>query len=110
MWPNIVNRRSSVLRHASYLVVGMDTIWVIYSGVTLPRAMEMLVRGIDYVVDHVDDMCVHTSAWDNHVRTPRKLIRRLQHVNFTVRLTKFVLCATTIDVLCHWFGDGAISL
>ncbi|GFN81410.1 transposon tf2-12 polyprotein [Plakobranchus ocellatus] len=67
----------------------------------------MLVRGMDYVVDYTDDLLIHTPTSEDEVRTLRKLFRRLQQANFTVRSTKCGLRARKIDVLGHRLGDGA---
>ncbi|GFO41912.1 Pol polyprotein [Plakobranchus ocellatus] len=69
----------------------------------------MLVREMDYVVDCVDDLSVHTPTWEDLVSTLRELFRLLQRVNFTIRPTKCVLRARTIDFLNHRLKEGAIG-
>ncbi|GFO40787.1 Zinc finger protein [Plakobranchus ocellatus] len=80
------------------------------SGATPTRAMKMLVRGMNHVVDYVDDLLAHTPFWEYHVRTLREFSRRQQGGNFTVRPTKCVLGARTTDFLGHRLGEGAIGL
>ncbi|GFO20592.1 transposon ty3-i Gag-Pol polyprotein [Plakobranchus ocellatus] len=82
---------------------------MINSGAPMTRAVRMLVKGMDYVVDYVDYPLVHTPTWMDHVKTLMEIYRRLQRMNFTVRPKKCVLEAKTIDFLRHRLGEGAIS-
>ncbi|GFO26771.1 Zinc finger protein [Plakobranchus ocellatus] len=66
---------------------------------TLTRAAKVLVRGIYYVVDYVDDLLVHTTTCEDQVRNLGELFMRLQPANFTVRPTKCVFGARMIDFL-----------
>ncbi|GFO38363.1 Zinc finger protein [Plakobranchus ocellatus] len=51
-----------------------------------------------------------TPAGEKHVRTLRELFRWLHRANFTMRPTKCVLGARTIDFPGHRLGKGAIRL
>ncbi|GFO13528.1 Zinc finger protein [Plakobranchus ocellatus] len=62
--------------------------WMMNLRAIVIHAMRMLVRGMDYVVEYVDDLSVHTPTWEDYVRTPRELFKRLQRANFTERPTK----------------------
>ncbi|GFO15205.1 transposon tf2-12 polyprotein [Plakobranchus ocellatus] len=59
----------------------------------------MLVRGVNHVVDYVDDLLVHTPTWEEDVRTLRELFRRLQKANFSVRPINCVLGTKRITFL-----------
>ncbi|GFO49548.1 Pol polyprotein [Plakobranchus ocellatus] len=80
------------------------------SGATRTRAVKMLAREMDYVVDYVDDLLVHTPTLENHVKTLRELFRRLQQANFTVRPKKYVPGAKAIDFPGHRLGERTIGL
>ncbi|GFN98223.1 transposon tf2-12 polyprotein [Plakobranchus ocellatus] len=79
------------------------------SGATLTHAVQMLLRGMDHVVDFVGDMLVDTTREDG-VSTLKELIRRLQRGNFTVRFTKCMLGARMIDFSGHLLKERAIGL
>ncbi|GFO40826.1 Zinc finger protein [Plakobranchus ocellatus] len=66
----------------------------------------MLMRGLNHVVDYAEDVLVHISTWEDYTRTLRELCRRLQQARYTVRPTKCVRGAKSIDFLGHRFGDG----
>ncbi|GFN87121.1 Zinc finger protein [Plakobranchus ocellatus] len=88
----------------------MKTFGMMNSGASPTRTVKMLVRGMNHVVDYVEDLLVHTMTWKNHMRTLRELFSRLQQANFIVRPTKCVLKARTIDFAGHRLGEGAFSL
>ncbi|GFN83855.1 Zinc finger protein [Plakobranchus ocellatus] len=67
--------------------------------------MKMLLRGMDYVVDYVD-----IPTWEDNIRSLRDLFRRLQRANVTVRPTKYVLGARTINFLGHRLGEGTFRM
>ncbi|GFO13521.1 Zinc finger protein [Plakobranchus ocellatus] len=51
----------------------------------LTLSVKMILRGMEYVVEYVDDLLVHTPTWEDYVNTLRELFKRLQRANFTVR-------------------------
>ncbi|GFO29235.1 Zinc finger protein [Plakobranchus ocellatus] len=61
---------------------------------------------MNYVVESTQTTCWSTPQPEDH----EELSRRLQQANFTVRPTKSVLAARTIDFLNHRLEEGAISL
>ncbi|GFN74236.1 Zinc finger protein [Plakobranchus ocellatus] len=67
------------------------------SAATLNRAVKMLVRGMNHVVDYVEDLLVDTPTWEDIVGTLRELFRR--QVNIIVRPRQHVLGAKMIDFL-----------
>ncbi|GFO39367.1 transposon tf2-11 polyprotein [Plakobranchus ocellatus] len=69
----------------------------------------MLVIGIDHVVDCIGNLLVHTSTWQDQVRTLREFFGSLQQVNFILRPTKCMIWASTIDFLAHRLKVGAIG-
>ena len=40
---------------------------MVYSGMTMTRAVRKLLEGMDNVVDYIDDLLVHTRTWEEHV-------------------------------------------
>ncbi|GFO11379.1 Zinc finger protein [Plakobranchus ocellatus] len=80
------------------------------SGATLTRAVKMMVRVLEYVVDYADDLLVHNPTLEDHMTTLGQHFMRLQRTNINVRPTKSVLEARRIDFLGHRLGEGPIGL
>ncbi|GFO04002.1 Zinc finger protein [Plakobranchus ocellatus] len=83
---------------------------MINSGATLTRAVKKLLRGMDNVVDYIDDLLIHTEIWEAHVKTLSELFKRLQETNFTVGPVKCLLGSRTVDFLGHSLARGSIGL
>ncbi|GFO32529.1 Zinc finger protein [Plakobranchus ocellatus] len=47
--------------------------------------LTMPVRGMNYVVDYIDNLLVHSPTWENQMKTLREFFRRLRYANLTVR-------------------------
>ncbi|GFN87566.1 Pol polyprotein [Plakobranchus ocellatus] len=83
---------------------------IMISGATRTCAVKMLARGMNYFVDYVDDLLVHTPTLENQVRTLRELFKRLPQANLTVKPKKCLLGAKAIDFPGQRLGEGTIYL
>ncbi|GFO39161.1 Zinc finger protein [Plakobranchus ocellatus] len=77
------------------------------SEATLIRTMKMLLRGMNQVMDYVDDLLVHTPTWQGRMRIPREFFRWLRQANLTVRPKKCMLGPGTIDFFGHRLKTGS---
>ena len=57
-----------------------------------------------------DDILVHTCIWEEHLKTLRELFRRLAGAGMTLRPSKCIFGAASIDFLGHQLQPGLIGL
>ena len=50
--------------------------------------MQVVLDGIPGVVVYIDDICVMTATWEEHVETLRLVLGRLKDANLKVKLSK----------------------
>ena len=63
------------------------------------RLVEAVVHGISDVIVYIDDLIVHSSDHDGHLRQLDLLFTRLVAHNLKVKLQKCVLAVTTSNIL-----------
>ena len=57
-----------------------------------------------------DDLLVHTHTWEEHMKTPKALFKRLKAANLVARPTKCVFGTTQVDSLGHRLREGMVGL
>ena len=60
--------------------------------------------------NYIDDICVHTVTWEEHLQVLGEVFKRVLEANMTVRPSKCMLGFNTVDYLGHHLGDGEIGL
>ncbi len=80
------------------------------SGATLARGIRKLLEDLDEVESYIDDIIIFTMSWEEHLVVLEEVFRRLAGVGFTVRPTKCVLGANSIEVVGHQISDGVKGL
>ena len=80
------------------------------SGVTLVRAIRKLLEDLDEADNYVDDIIIYTETWEQHLVVLDEVLSRLAKAGFTVRPTKCVLAADSIEVVGHRIPDGIKGL
>jgi len=83
---------------------------MINSAATLKRAMKKLLHELDNVEFYWDDILVHTRTWEEQIKLPRELFRRLLAAGMTIRPTKCICGVNTVDFLGHRLEEGLIGL
>ncbi len=71
------------------------------SGATFSRMMRKLLEGLDHVTNYIDDICVYTDTWEEHLEVLGKIFQRLKDANLHVRPSKCMFGATSVDFLGH---------
>ena len=83
---------------------------MINSAATLNSMVCKLLDGVDNVSNYIDDICVHTNTWEEHLDTLDKVFKRIKDANLHVRPSKCFLGQTRVDFLGHNIGGGEVSL
>ena len=55
---------------------------------TYQRLMNRVIAGLKNGKVYIDDVIVHSSTWEDHIRSIRLLLSRLSEFNLTVNLVK----------------------
>ena len=80
------------------------------SGATLVRAIRKLLEDLEEADNYVDDIIIYTETWEQHLVVLDEVLSRLAKAGFTVRPTKCVLGADSIEVVGHRISDGIKGL
>ena len=80
------------------------------SGATLVRAIRKLLEDLEEADNYVDDIVIYTETWEQHLVVLDEVLSRLAKAGFTVRPTKCVLGADSIEVVGHRISDGIKGL
>ena len=83
---------------------------MVNSAVTLKCGMKKLPKGMKNVAFYWDDILVHTRTWEEHLKTLRELFRRPVQAGMTIRPSKCIFGADSIDFLGHQLQQGLIGL
>ena len=83
---------------------------MINSAATLKRAMKKLKEDLGDVTFCWNDILVHTSTWEEHIRALRELFSRLVQAGLTIRPTKCLFGVNSVDFLGHRLEQGMIGL
>jgi len=83
---------------------------MINAAATLMRAMRMLLAGMNNVDNYIDDILVHTIAWEEHINVLDELFQRMGRATLTARPTKTLLGSTTMEFLGQNITVGEVSV
>ena len=79
-------------------------------GATLVRGMRKILAGINNVDSYIDDLIIHTNVWQAHLQVLGELLRRLRKAGLTVKPSKCVFGAESVEFLRHYIGDDWITI
>lgn len=68
---------------------------------TFVRMMRALLKGIPNIVTYIDDICVYTDSFDNHVNVITKVFQRINDNGLTVKPSKIEIGYSEISFLGH---------
>ena len=83
---------------------------MVNSCMTMTKAVQRLLEGMDNVVDYIDDLLVHTKTCKEHLEVLEELFKRLKAANIVVIPTKCELGAIQVNFLGHRLGRGTVGL
>jgi len=82
---------------------------LVNSGATFTRMMRKVLRDIEGVENHVDDIIEYTETFEDHLTQMRVLLTRLRQHNLTVKPSKCKLGYANIEFLGHTLGGGVLG-
>ena len=104
-----VSKTAFVTPDGSYEFLKMP-FGMVNSAATLKRGMKKLLKGMKNVEFYWDDILVHTRTWEEHLKTLRELFKRLALAGMTIRPSKCIFGADSVDFLGHQLQQGLIGL
>ena len=82
---------------------------MINSGATLVRAMRKIIQGLATVDLYVDDTIVHAPTRQEHMVALRETLNRIAKAGLTVRPSKCLIGADSLDFIGHHIGKEIIE-
>ena len=82
---------------------------MVNSSATIARAMKKLLEGMQNVDHFVDDILVHNSSWEEHLRMVHEVLQKMSHAKLTARPYKTVVDAKAIHFVGCRVGNGTSS-
>jgi hypothetical protein len=79
------------------------------AGATFSRMMRKLLKGMEDILNFLDDILVYTNTWKEHLRALRELFTRLRNACLTARPTKCMIGYGSLDFMGHTVGDGKLQ-
>ncbi|CAM5100475.1 unnamed protein product [Natator depressus] len=77
---------------------------------TLQRLVDQLLRGMEsFAVAYIDDICVFSQTWEDHVSQVRQVLDRLQGAGLTVKVEKCKVGMAEVSYLGHRVGSGHLK-
>lgn len=73
------------------------------------RMMRRLIDGLSNTHNYLDDVLVHTSAWERHLYSVRDFLERVRQANLSVRPSKCFLGYQTITFLGHQLSPQGVE-
>ena len=104
-----VSKTAFVTPDGSYEFLKMP-FGMVNSAATLKRGMKKLLKGMKNVEFYWDDILVHTLTWEEHLKALRELFKRLAQAGMTIRPSKCIFSADSVDFLGHQLQQGLIGL
>ncbi|CAM4513486.1 unnamed protein product [Lepidochelys kempii] len=77
---------------------------------TFQRLVDQLLRGMEsFAVAYIDDICVFSQTWEDHVSQVRQVLDRLQGAGLTVKAEKCKVGMAEVSYLGHRVGNGRLK-
>ncbi|CAM4702436.1 unnamed protein product, partial [Caretta caretta] len=77
---------------------------------TFQRLVDQLLRGMEsFAVAYIDDICVFSQTWEDHVSQVRQVLDRLQGAGLTVKAEKCKVGMAEVSYLGHRVGSGRLK-
>ena len=82
---------------------------LINSTATFTKMMRKIIPRHPNIVHYVDDICIFTETWEQHLKVLEELLAILAEHNLTISPQKMKLAQNEIEFLGHKFKDQAIQ-
>ena len=82
---------------------------LVNSAQTFSKIMRKLLHGLRNVHNYIDDILIHTTTWEEHVKLLKEVMRRLQKTGLTARPTKCHIGYSEVEFLGHVVGNGILK-
>ncbi|CAM5173343.1 unnamed protein product [Eretmochelys imbricata] len=77
---------------------------------TFQRLVDQLLRGMEsFAVAYIDDLCVFSQTWEDHVSQVRQVLDRLQGAGLTIKAEKCKVGMAEVSDLGHQVGSGRLK-
>ncbi|CAM4378810.1 unnamed protein product [Lepidochelys kempii] len=77
---------------------------------TFQRLVDQLLRGMEsFAGAYIDDICVFSQTWEDHVSQVRQVLNRLQGAGLTVKVEKCKVGMAEVSYLGHRVGSGCLK-
>ena len=77
---------------------------------TFQRLMDTILHNAtEFAVWYIDDICIFSCTWDDHLSHLDVILTKLREANLTLQLVKCVFAAPSCDFLGHHVAEGIIS-
>ncbi|XP_076028478.1 uncharacterized protein LOC143017575 [Oratosquilla oratoria] len=73
------------------------------------RLTSNVIAGLEGVCVYIDDMCVYSQTWEEHLNSLRSLFERLRKARLTVNLMKTEFAHAKVTFLGHEVGYGTVA-
>ena len=76
---------------------------------TFQRMMDVILDDVgEFAAAYLDDLVIHSTSWDDHVRHLREILRRLGQAGLTVKPKKCQIAMSQCTYLGHVVGNGKV--
>ena len=82
---------------------------LINSTATFTKLMRKILPQRNNIIHYVDDVCIYTETWDEHLTILEEVLQILKDNNLTVSPTKLKIGQTEIEFLGHTFSNGQVK-
>ncbi|CAM5176788.1 unnamed protein product [Eretmochelys imbricata] len=77
---------------------------------TFQCLVNQLLRGMEsFALAYIDDICVFSQTWEDHVSQVRQVLDRLQRAGLTVKAEKCKVGMAEVSYLGHRVGSGCLK-
>ena len=77
---------------------------------TFQRMMDQLIRGMEtFAGAYLDDLVIHSSTWEDHLRQIRAVLERLREAGLTAKPRKCQFAMSKCVYLGHVVGNGMVQ-
>ena len=73
------------------------------------RMMDKVLTGcMDFAASYLDDVVIHSTSWEDHIRHIHSILKKLRDAGFTLKPKKCQFAMNTCSYLGHVVGNGEV--
>ncbi|GFO02736.1 reverse transcriptase [Plakobranchus ocellatus] len=73
------------------------------------RLMTRVLKDVPNVKNYIDDIVIHNSTWESHLKSLRTVLSKLREAGLTAKPTKCKLANSHVKFLGHKIGSGTLT-